>query len=249
MARRAAEEALREVSNELIRVSRISSLGAFSASLAHEINQPLAAMVTNSEVALRWLSRDPPELAKLEQAVKRSAQDAKRAGEIVDRMRSMMTKGPSKTADFDVNLAIREVLALTQVERSPDLRTTIELSSQAPVVSGDRIQIQQVMVNLIHNAMEAMQAAPAGERWLKIRSDVVEDGMVRVEVEDRGSGFDPAKADRIFEQLFTTKSGGTGLGLSISKSIIEAHGGRIWAKPASPNGAIFCFQLPLLTGR
>jgi PAS domain S-box-containing protein len=244
-ARKAAEQALREVSSELTRVARISSLGAFSASLAHEINQPLAALLTNTDVALSWLSRDPPDLGKLEQAIGRIARDARRAGDIIDRMRLMMTKGPSKATVFDVNAAIGEVLALTQVERSADVGATIELSSQAPMISGDRIQIQQVMVNLIHNAIEAMQATPAQERRLIIRSNLLEGDQVLVEVEDRGPGLDPAQADRIFQHLFTTKAGGTGLGLSISKSIIESHGGRLWAEPATPKGASFCFKLPL----
>jgi PAS domain S-box-containing protein len=243
-ARKAAEQALSEVNAELTRVARISSLGAFSASLAHEINQPLAAMATNCDVALRWLSRDPPDLARMEQAIIRSVEAANRASEIIGRMRAMMTKGPSKIIEFDVNAAIGEVLALTQAERGSNSQLTVALTPRSPLIKGDRIQFQQVMMNLVQNALDAMQSTPANDWRLIIRSDVVEGGDVLVEVEDRGPGLDSSKAEQIFEQLFTTKEGGTGLGLSISRSIIESHGGRIWVTPAAPRGARFCVQLP-----
>ena len=245
-ARRAAVAALRDVRTELARVARISALGAFGASLAHEINQPLAALVTNSDVAQRLLACDPPNLAMVERAVVRSARDARRASDIIARMRSLVTKGPSVATDFDLNDAIAEVLALTEGEQQRlDVTTEADLTGDAVVIHGDRIQFQQVVLNLIQNAIEAMRSTPEPERRLVVRSRIVEDGDVLVEVEDRGPGLDPAAVEEVFERLFTTKEGGTGLGLTISKSIIEAHGGRIWAAAAEPLGAVFRFQLPL----
>ena len=244
-ARREAEATLREVRSELARVARISALGAFSASLAHEINQPLAALVTNSDVALRLLSDDPPNLPMVERAVMRSGRDARRASEIIARMRSMITKGPSVAADFDLNEAISEVLTLTEGEQQRlNVITETDLTGGTVVIRGDRVQFQQVVLNLVQNAIEAMRATPQGDRRLWVRSAVVEGGEVMVEVEDRGPGLAPAAAEQMFERLFTTKEGGTGLGLTISKSIVEAHGGRIWAAAAEPLGAIFRFQLP-----
>ena len=244
-ARLAAEQALGEVNAELTRVTRISIMGAFSASIAHEINQPLTALVANSETASIWLSQDPPDVPMAQQAIKRAARDALRASETIARMRALATKGPPTITEFDVNDAIREVLALTQSER---LRTKViartEIAPHPLMIRADRIQVQQVLLNLIGNAIEAMRAAPEDERRLMIRSGLAEDGQVRVEIEDRGAGLDQDTAERIFDYLFTTKTGGTGLGLSISRSIIESHGGRIWAGTAAPNGAVFRFELP-----
>lgn len=245
-ARKAAEAALQETRAEMARVTRISALGAFSASLAHEINQPLAALAISSDVAKRLLETDPPDLAKIARSVERSARDARRAGEIVARMRSLTTRQPGLAADFNLNEAIAEMLALSGGELQRWGVTLEEsLGEELILVHGDRIQIQQVILNLIQNAIEAMREEPEAERRLRISSRWVGANEVRVEVEDRGPGLDPATAERIFEHLFTTKPGGTGLGLAISRSIIEAHGGRIWAEPAEPHGALFKFQLPL----
>ena len=244
-ARKEAEATLREVRAELARVARISALGAFSASLAHEINQPLAALVTNSDIAQRFLSADPPDLPMVEKALARSARDARRASAIVAGMRAMITRGPSIVAHFDINDAIEEVLTLTQGEQQRlQVTTETDLIKDTVVMHGDRIQIQQVMLNLIQNAIEAMRSTPEADRRLLVRSGVVANGDILVEVEDRGPGLDPNAADHMFDRLFTTKAGGTGLGLTISKSIIEAHGGRIWAAPAAPSGAVFRFQMP-----
>ena len=247
-ARKAAETALREVRGEMARVARISALGAFSASLAHEINQPLAALTMNSEVVQRLLSIDPPDLAKVEAVVARSGRDARRASEIIARMRALITRQTTTTADFDVGEAIGEALELTHGELQR-WSVTVEatLARGACGFHGDRIQIQQVALNLIQNAIEAMRETPEGERRLLVRCGDG-DGRILVEIEDRGPGLDPGTADNIFEHLFTTKEGGTGLGLAISKSIIEAHGGRIWAAPAEPRGAVFRFWLPQANG-
>lgn len=244
-ARIEAEAALRELRSEMARVARISALGAFSASLAHEINQPLAALTISSDVAQRLLESHPPDLAKLARSVERSARDARRASEIVARMRSLTTRQPALAVDFVLNEAIAEMLALSRGELQRWAVTVEEnLGPETVIVRGDRIQIQQVVLNLIQNAIEAMRDGPEAERRLRVNCRLVGSSEVRVEVEDGGPGLDPVTAERIFEHLFTTKQGGTGLGLAISKSIIEAHGGRIWVEPADPHGAAFKFQLP-----
>jgi PAS domain S-box-containing protein len=240
-----AEQRLQQANAELTRVARVAALDAFSASLAHEINQPLAALAANCESASLWLSRDPPELDMAKQAIKRSERDARRASEIIGRLRAMVTKGTSKIADFDLKDAITEVLALTNVEQQKsNVAVALDLAKSAPKVLGDRIQIQQVILNLILNAIEAMADTPIEARLLRIRMAAPGDGQIRVDVTDSGSGVDPAAKERIFDRLYTTKAGGTGVGLAISKSIIGSHGGRIWVKAAKPRGSIFSFQLP-----
>jgi PAS domain S-box-containing protein len=244
-ARKAAESTLQEVRAEMARVARISTLGAFSASLAHEINQPLAALTISSEVAQRLLETDPPDLAKIARSVERSSRDARRASDIVARMRSLTTRGPSVAADFNLNDAIGEMLALSRGELQRwNVAVEEAFGAEAVSIHGDRIQIQQVVLNLIQNAIEAMQDSPGPERRLRVVCRVV-GGEVRVEIEDCGPGLDPAAAAAVFERVFSTKQGGTGLGLAISRSIIEAHGGRIWVETAEPHGAAFKFQLPL----
>jgi PAS domain S-box-containing protein len=244
-ARMEAESTLQELRFEMARVARISTLGAFSASLAHEINQPLAALAISSDVAQRLLATNPPDLGKIARSVERSARDARRASEIVARMRSLTTRQPARTGDFNLNEAIAEMLALSRGELQR-WRVTVEdnLGDEPVLVHGDRIQIQQVVLNLVQNAIEALREWPEAERRLRVCSRLVGSGEVRVEVEDHGPGLDSVAAESIFEHLFTTKHGGTGLGLAISRSIIEAHGGRIWVEPAEPHGAVFKFQLP-----
>jgi PAS domain S-box-containing protein len=247
--RMTAEAALRDMRNEMARVARISALGAFSASLAHEINQPLGALAINNDVARRLLQSEPPDLAKVARVVERSAQDARRASDIVARMRSLITRGPGRAIDFDLNEAIDEMLALSRGELQRwSVPVEAALAADPIVVHGDRVQIQQVVLNLIQNAIEAMHDTPEAERRLLVRTRPPQGGEVLVEVEDRGPGLDPATSDAIFDHLFTTKEGGTGLGLAISKSIIEAHGGRIWAESAEPRGALFRFCLPQRPG-
>ena len=245
--RKADELALSRVNAELMRVARISSLGAFAASIAHEINQPLTALITNSETALILMASDPPKLSLAESAIKRSMENALRASEIIARIRSLVSGGTLEVAEFDLNDAIREIFAITSTEcQRAKVTVKADLTPHPLMIRGDRIQVQQVLLNLIGIAIQAMCGAPEQERRLFIRTHRVEDGQVQVEVEDRGPGVDPETAHHIFDYLFTTKTGGTGLGLSISRSIIEAHGGRIWAEPATPNGTMFRFQLPLL---
>ncbi len=245
--RKAAERALRDVNAELMRVARVSALGTFASSIAHEINQPLAAVVINCEASMRWLAKTPSNNEAAVEAMQRVGRDALRASEVVGRMRALVTRQEQTFADFSVNEAIDEVLTLTQREQQNlDVETDLALTDQDTTIHGDRIQFQQVMLNLILNATEAMRDVPAQEKRLMIRTSVVEKGRVEVEieVEDRGSGIDQSVADRLFEHLFTTKVGGTGLGLAIAKSIVDAHGGRIWAEPAIPRGAIFKISVP-----
>jgi PAS domain S-box-containing protein len=245
-ARKAGQTAMQELSLELRRVARASALGAFTASLAHEVNQPLAAAAMSGEAALRWLSAEPINFERGLKAVRRTVEDARRAAEVVRRMRSLVTKEEPKATNFDAREAIREVLALTERERERfGVRTITNLGTGPAVTRGDRVQFQQVMINLILNALEAMADTPEDERVLVVRAE--EDGeALGFVVEDRGPGVDPDKRDEIFESLFTTKLGGTGLGLSIARSILESHGGRIWVEQAEPRGAAFKLRIPAL---
>ena len=243
-ARKAAEAAMQELDLELRRVARASTLGAFAASLAHEINQPLAAAAISGEAALRWLSSDPVNYERGVQAMKRTVDDVRRAADVIGRMRAMVAKEEPRRADFDAVDAVREVLALTERERDRfGVRIRAGLDPFPVVVHGDRVQFQQVMINLILNGVEAMRDTSDRDRVLVVRAEGTE-GQLDLTVEDRGPGVDPDKREQIFESLFTTKIGGTGLGLHISRSIVEAHGGRLWVEPAAQSGAVFKVRMP-----
>ena len=241
--RKHAESALQELNLELRRVARASALGAFTASLAHEINQPLAAAAVNGEAALRWLTAQPANYERGLQATGRAVEAVRRAAEVIGRLRALVTKEEPKRALFDAHDAIAEVLVLTapEAERS---RVTVHtrLEAEQPSIDGDRVQFQQVMINLILNAVEAMREVE-GERPLLVGTRDAP-GALEVFVEDRGPGIEPDKQPLIFESMFTTKIGGTGLGLAIAKSIVESHGGVIGMTPASPRGAVFGVRLP-----
>jgi PAS domain S-box-containing protein len=243
--RKNAESALQELNLELRRVARASALGAFAASLAHEINQPLAAAAVNGEAALRWLSAEPANSERGLQATRRAVEAVRRAADVVGRLRALVTKEEPNRALFDAHDAIGEVLLLTapEAERSSvTVRTRLE--AEQPLIYGDRIQFQQVMINLVLNAIEAMREVD-GDRLLQVGSRGGPEGL-EVFVEDRGPGVEPDKESLIFESMFTTKIGGTGLGLAIAKSIVESHGGAIAMSPASPHGAVFSVRLPRL---
>lgn len=248
-ARLRAEEIAGRAQAELARLSRLMSAGQFASWITHEINQPIGAIVTNGEATLRWLSKEVPNLPEAQAAVLCIIRDAHRASAVINSTRAMLARDKPVFFDVDLNEILKDVIQLTQGERTRSrviVRTS--LLPGLPPIKGDRIQLQQVALNLILNGIEAMRSVHNRRRVLQIRSDVAESGDVMVAVEDCGIGFDPADADRLFDHFFTTKADGLGLGLPISRSIIEAHGGRLWASPASPRGAIFQFAIPRSTG-
>jgi PAS domain S-box-containing protein len=229
---------------DLTRASRVSSMGELSASLAHEISQPIGAAVTNANSCLRWLSRDEPDLEEARAAASRIVQDGRRAGEIIKRVRLLFKKDTLQRELVDLNEIIREMMLLLHSEAAQFaafIRT--ELAADLPQVMGDRVQLQQVLMNLMMNSIDAMKDTD-GRRELTVQSQCGEDGQVLIWVSDTGVGLPPEQADKIFDAFFTTKTHGTGMGLRISRSIIESHGGRLWAADNHPRGTRFCFTLP-----
>jgi C4-dicarboxylate-specific signal transduction histidine kinase len=242
---RRAHLAVLKARAELARVGRLTTMGELVASIAHEINQPLAAIAVNGDACLRWLNRDEPDLDEVRNAVSRITQDGRRAGQMIENLRALAKKSEPQFARLDINGAIQEILALTRSELTQhDVVLHTDLSVGDRMVFGDRVQLQQVMLNLIMNGIEAMSAVMDRPKILTISSERVEPSGILVAVKDTGAGVDPATADRIFESFFTTKPNGMGMGLSICRSIIEAHGERFWASPNTPHGAIFQFTLP-----
>jgi C4-dicarboxylate-specific signal transduction histidine kinase len=241
-----AEQELRKAQAELAHVTRVTTLGELTASIAHEVNQPLAAVIANAEACLRWLDRETPDLA----AVRRSAEwvinDGIRASEVVRRVRALASKADIEKLPLDLNDVVREVIVLVQRELSNhrvSLRT--EFAPALPTVLGDRVQLQQVIINLVMNGIEAMQPVTDRPRELVIRSGQYDTQHVRVSVTDCGIGISTENANRLFNAFFTTKSGGLGMGLSICRSIVEAHDGRLSASGDEGRGATFQFFLPL----
>jgi signal transduction histidine kinase len=247
--RRLAEEALRSAVADLERASRLSTMGQLTASIAHEINQPLAAIITNADACLLWLEADRPDLEEARQAAARIVTNGLRAADIIKSIRTLTRKSAPEMVSLDINDVIGEVIVLMSAEfRRRSVRVETALPSNLNSVIGDRVQLQQVVLNLIMNGIEAMSESMQGQRQLHIRSANDESGRVGVAVEDSGPGLDPMRADRLFEAFFTTKPEGMGMGLSICRSIIDAHGGRLWASPNLPNGAVFQFTLPAAVG-
>jgi signal transduction histidine kinase len=247
--RRLAEEALRSAVADLERAARLSTMGQLAASIAHEINQPLAAIITNADACLLWLEADRQDLEEARQAATRIVRNGHRAGDIIKSIRAMARKSAPEMVSLDINDVIREVIVLVGAEfRRHGVRVQTSLSSNLDSVLGDRVQLQQVVLNLIMNGIEAMADSMQVQRWLRIRSRNDESGRVLVAVEDSGPGLDQAQTDRLFQAFVTTKPGGMGMGLSICRSIIDAHGGRLWASPNMPNGAVFQFTLPAAVG-
>ena len=237
------EVSLREAQTELAHVSRVTTMGELAASIAHEVNQPLAGIVTNANASLRWLAGDSPNLAEAREAIRRIIRDGNRTGDVILRMRALFKKARTKER-LDINEAIEEVVILTQSEaRRNKVALRMEPAADLYPVMGDRVQLQQVVMNLILNGIEAMSTVEDRERDLVIRTQRGEGKEVRVVVQDSGIGFDPLSAERIFDAFHTTKSGGLGMGLSISRSIVESHGGRLWAVPNDGPGATFQFTL------
>jgi C4-dicarboxylate-specific signal transduction histidine kinase len=238
------ERRYREAQLELTHANRVATLGQLTASITHEMNQPLTAAVTYALAARRWLSTDPPNFREVDKALSLVVREGNRAGEVTGRIRALIKKAPARKDAVAINDAILEVIALTRTEaanNSVSVRT--QLAAGLPRIEGDRVQLQQVLLNLIINAIEAMRDVGEGERKLLISSRNEPDG-VSVEVRDSGPGFAPEALERVFEAFYTTKPSGLGLGLSICRSIIEAHNGRLWATRCEPRGALFQFTIP-----
>ena len=234
-ATKRAEEALRQAQADLAHVTRVTTLGELTASIAHEVNQPLAAIVTNGEVGLRWLDREVPDLAEVREALGDMISNGRRASEIIQRLRALSRKTETQKVALDINDAISEVIPLVQQEvLSHRVSLRLELAPTLPAVLGDRVQLQQVIINLIVNGMEAMAPVTDRPRELVVRSQLDDSGQVLVAVEDSGVGIDPENAKQLFNAFFTTKPSGMGMGLSICRSIIENHGGTIVGLPARP---------------
>jgi signal transduction histidine kinase len=254
--RRRAEEALARARNELARVTRASTLGELAASIAHEVNQPLAAIVANGQAAERWMDRGAAGEPEARQAVQRIVRDANRAGEVVARVRRLLRQGELQREPLRMDQVVDEVLDLIRMEaQTSRIALLYEPPRGLPEVRADRVQVQQIVLNLLMNAMEAILARSSGARWVEVTLAATEspEGMeghdaVRVDVRDSGIGLAPQDVDKVFDAFHTTKPGGMGMGLAISRSIVEAHGGRLWATPGAwgdpPAGAVFSFTLP-----
>ena len=241
--RKQAEQALRQAQSDLTRANRVSSMGELTASLAHEVKQLIAAAITDTNTCLRWLSCDQPDLDEARAAASRSLQAAKRASEIVNRVRLPFKKDNQQRELVDLNEIIREMILLLHGEATQfavSVRT--ELAADLPQVMGDRVQLQQVLMNLMMNSIDAVKDVD-GTRELTIQSQREEPSQVLISVSDTGVGLPPQQGDNIFNAFFTTKTHGTGMGLRISRSIVESHGGSLWATDNSPRGARFCFTL------
>jgi PAS domain S-box-containing protein len=242
---RESERRYREAQAELAHVTRVTTLGELTASIAHEVNQPLAGIVANAEACLGWLDRETPGLNEVRRSVEWIIEDSNRAGEVIRRVRALATKTDAQKAPLDVNHAVNEAIALVQREMlGHRVSLRMELSRAPPVVLADRVQLQQVIINLVMNAIEAMQAVTDRPRELAIRTQRNETHQILVTVKDCGVGISVEDADRLFDAFFTTKASGMGMGLSICRSIIAAHGGRLWVEPNLPPGATFHFTLP-----
>jgi signal transduction histidine kinase len=243
--RRRAEDALRNAQAELARIARVTTMGELLASIVHEISQPLVGIVNSGNACLRWLDREEPDIEAARQSVSHIVRDGTRAGDVIRGLRALAKKSGLKLAKLDINAAIQEVLALTRGEfQSHGIVLHSALSAADRPVLGDRVQLQQVMLNLIMNGIEAMSALTDRPKVLTITSEPVEPSGVQVAVEDTGTGLDPTTADRIFDPFFTTKPAGMGMGLSICRSIIHAHEGRFWASPRTPCGTVLKFTVP-----
>jgi PAS domain S-box-containing protein len=241
---RESERRYREVQMELAHANRVTTMGHLTASIAHEVNQPLAAIVTNAQVCLRWFTRDVPNLEEVREAAELIARDGKRASDVISRIRALVRKTGSEKEQLNINQAIEEVVHLTKDEalrKGVVLRT--ERADDLPFVLGDRVQLQQVLLNLIINGMEAMSSVANGVRELLVYSRLHESNQVLVAVQDSGIGVEPENLKKIFDPFYTTKSQGMGMGLAISRSIVENHGGKLWASPNDGPGATFKFTL------
>jgi C4-dicarboxylate-specific signal transduction histidine kinase len=243
--RKRTEEVLRQAHADLTHANRVSGLGELTASLAHEVNQPIAAAITDANTCLRWLTRDQPDLDEARAAASRSIKDATRAAEIIKRVRMLFKKSAPQPELVDLNEVIREMMILLNSEATQfAVSARTELAADLPPVIGDRVQLQQVLMNLMMNSIDAMKNVD-GPRELTVHSQHAEDGQLLISVSDTGVGLPPQQTDKIFDAFFTTKTNGTGMGLQISRSIVESYGGRLWAVDTTPRGARFYFTLPV----
>jgi len=242
--RKRAEAALHQAQAEVAHVTRVATLGELAASNAHEINQPLGALVNNASASVRWLAA--PNLEEARRSAALVIADGHRAGEIIGRIRALAKKAPPQKDWLDLNATIHDVIALARSElQAHRISLQMHLAGDLPRVLGDRIQVQQVLLNLLMNAIEAMRDVAEGPRELWISSTPLAATEVVITVRDSGPGFDPQHLDRLFNAFYTTKPQGLGLGLAISRRIIEAHGGRLWATAHTPHGAVLQFTLPM----
>jgi signal transduction histidine kinase len=241
-----ASEALREAQTTLTHVNRVMTMGQLGASIAHEVSQPITGVVTNADAALRWLGGQPPDLEKVRYSLNEIIKDGSRAADVIGRMRALLKKVPPRKDGLEINEAILEVVALAHgevVKNSVSLQT--QLAGGLPLIQGDRVQLQQVILNLIINAVEAMSGVSEGPRELLISTGKDGSSGLLVAVQDSGPGLNPESFDSLFEAFYTTKPGGMGMGLSICRSIVEAHGGRIWVSRTAGPGATLLFTLPV----
>jgi PAS domain S-box-containing protein len=243
--RRHSEEALGRARSELARASRVTSLGALAASIAHEVNQPLSGIVTNASTCLRMLAADPPNLEGVRKTVERTIRDGHRASDVIIRLRSLFSNKDVAMETLDLNRLVTEVVALTRMElQRGKVVVKYELSERLPTITGDRIQLQQVILNLVLNAIDSMGKVSERERQMILRTQTETDGNVRLTVQDSGIGLHGSEANRLFEAFYTTKEEGMGIGLSVSRSIIESHNGRIWASANDGPGTSFAISIP-----
>ena len=243
--RRRSAEALRQAQADLAHASRVMTMGELTTSIAHEVNQPLAGIVTNAGACLRWLAGDPPNLEEAREAARRIIRDGNRASEVIARIRALARKADTEKQPMDLNEAVEEVLALTEGEvRRNRVLLGRELARDLPLVLGDRVQLQQVVLNLVINGIDAMGTVRDRPRVLTVRTQRVDGDLACVTVQDSGVGLDPKDTEHIFEAFYSTKRGGMGMGLSISRSIVENHGGRLYALASDGPGATFQFTVP-----
>ena len=240
-----AEEALQKARADLAHVARLTTMGEFAASIAHELNQPLMAIVTSAETCLLRLAKERPELAKAQEAAERVVRNGHRAARVVKSIRAMIQKSETSMESLDINGVVRDVLDLLLLElRRDGVSVTLELQSGLDPVMGNRVQLEQVMMNLVMNGIEAMGDISGAARILRVGTRPAEGANILIEVEDSGAGIDRAKIDQIFEPFFTTKNHGIGMGLPICRSIVEAHSGRLRVTPGPNRGSIFHLTLP-----
>jgi C4-dicarboxylate-specific signal transduction histidine kinase len=245
--RKRAEEALRDMQMELAHANRVATMGQLTASIAHEVKQPIAAAVFSAQAALHFLARRPPDLGNVRETLEAIVETGHRASDVVDRIRALIKKAPTRNEPIEINEAILEVIELTRGEAVKNgISAQTDLADGLPPIDGDLVQLQQVILNLIMNAVEAMSGVSDGTREMLISTGMSESGGVLVAVRDSGPGLAPATVERLFEAFYTTKPSGLGLGLSICRSIIEAHNGRLWASANLPRGASFQFALPAI---